>query len=165
MTGTRLMLMPLIFFDALLCGIFKPYHLNTHIHLDILICLNSTTPPQPSFDSHRIRRIAETAKRYTKDHEYVILDDATNIGTVGITDYAQQALGDVVFVELPGVDTEVAAEGESSIYYCSQFMQNLSELQRMAASVQTLSVPSSRSRPPRTFTLLSAVSSPRSMRP
>ena len=52
-----------------------------------------------------------TAKRYTKDHEYVILDDATNIGTVGITDYAQQALGDVVFVELPGVDTEVAAEG------------------------------------------------------
>lgn len=54
-----------------------------------------------------------TAKRYTKDHEYVILDDATNIGTVGITDYAQQALGDVVFVELPGVDTEVAAEGES----------------------------------------------------
>ncbi|KAG7562289.1 hypothetical protein FFLO_02277 [Filobasidium floriforme] len=51
-----------------------------------------------------------SSKRYTKDHEYVILDDATNIGTVGITDYAQQALGDVVFVELPGVDTEVAAE-------------------------------------------------------
>jgi len=48
------------------------------------------------------------------------LDDATNIGTVGITDYAQQALGDVVFVELPGVDTEVAAEGESTIPFLTR---------------------------------------------
>jgi hypothetical protein len=99
--------------------------MNTHIHLDMLIWPNSTTsfrPAQPSFDTHLTRQIAETAKRYTKDHEYVILDDATNIGTVGITDYAQQALGDVVFVELPGVDTEVAAEGESGLYYSSPLM-------------------------------------------
>ncbi len=39
--------------------------------------------------------------RYTKDHEYVRVDGDT--GTVGITDYAQKTLGDVVFVELPEV--------------------------------------------------------------
>ncbi len=39
--------------------------------------------------------------RYTKDHEYIRLEGDT--GVVGITDYAQQQLGDVVFVELPEV--------------------------------------------------------------
>jgi len=37
--------------------------------------------------------------RYTKDHEWIDVKDG--IGTVGITDYAQHELGDVVFVELP----------------------------------------------------------------
>src|SRR5487761_381639 len=37
--------------------------------------------------------------RYTKDHEWIQVSGST--GTVGITDYAQHALGDVVFVELP----------------------------------------------------------------
>ena len=40
-----------------------------------------------------------SAIHYTKDHEYIRVDGGT--GTVGITDYAQKALGDVVFVELP----------------------------------------------------------------
>ncbi|KAH8120433.1 single hybrid motif-containing protein [Phellopilus nigrolimitatus] len=48
-------------------------------------------------------------KKYTTDHELVLFDDATNIGTVSITDYAQSSLGDVVFVELPSIGTEVAA--------------------------------------------------------
>ena len=48
--------------------------------------------------------------RYSSEHEWVRLDGA--IATVGITDYAQDALGDVVFVELPADDTAVAA-GES----------------------------------------------------
>ena len=39
--------------------------------------------------------------RYTKDHEYIRIDG--DAGEVGITDYAQKALGDVVFVELPEV--------------------------------------------------------------
>ncbi|KAK7694846.1 hypothetical protein QCA50_002034 [Cerrena zonata] len=47
-------------------------------------------------------------KRFTEDHEAVIFDDSTNVGTVTITDYAQSSLGDVVFVELPTVGTEVA---------------------------------------------------------
>ena len=39
--------------------------------------------------------------RYSEDHEWVSMDG--DIGTVGITDYAQSALGEVVFVELPQV--------------------------------------------------------------
>jgi glycine cleavage system H protein len=39
--------------------------------------------------------------RFTKDHEYVRVEGA--VATVGISDYAQQQLGDVVFVELPTV--------------------------------------------------------------
>jgi glycine cleavage system H protein len=53
--------------------------------------------------------MAET--RYTSDHEWVRLEDDGTL-TVGITDYAQDALGDIVFAELPEVDREVA-EGES----------------------------------------------------
>ncbi len=52
--------------------------------------------------------------RYTKDHEWVRLDGeaAAVTVTVGITDHAQQALGDVVFVELPDPGREVT-EGEA----------------------------------------------------
>ncbi len=44
--------------------------------------------------------------QYTKEHEWVRLEDG--IAVVGITDYAQDHLGDVVFVELPDVGTEVS---------------------------------------------------------
>src|SRR5271157_3184286 len=43
--------------------------------------------------------------RYTKEHEWVRLDG--DIATIGITDHAQQQLGDVVFVELPEIGREV----------------------------------------------------------
>ncbi len=45
--------------------------------------------------------------RYTKEHEWIKVDG--EIGTVGITDYAQHELGDVVFVELPKVGRTVQA--------------------------------------------------------
>ncbi|MBZ5503249.1 MAG: glycine cleavage system protein GcvH [Acidobacteriia bacterium] len=45
--------------------------------------------------------------RYTKDHEWIQMDGP--VGTVGITDYAQRELGDVVYVELPKVATPVQA--------------------------------------------------------
>jgi glycine cleavage system H protein len=48
-----------------------------------------------------------TDLKYTKDHEWIRLDGAT--GTVGITDFAQKQLGDVVYVDLPEVGTEVTA--------------------------------------------------------
>lgn len=45
--------------------------------------------------------------RYTKEHEWIKVDGG--IGTVGITDHAQNSLGDIVFVELPKVGAEVTA--------------------------------------------------------
>jgi glycine cleavage system H protein len=48
-----------------------------------------------------------TDLKYTKDHEWVRLSGDT--AEVGITDYAQQQLGDVVFVDLPAVGTAVTA--------------------------------------------------------
>ena len=46
--------------------------------------------------------------KYTKEHEWVA--EASGIATVGITDFAQSSLGDIVFVELPEAGTELAAE-------------------------------------------------------
>jgi glycine cleavage system H protein len=43
--------------------------------------------------------------KYTKEHEWIKIDGGT--GTIGITDHAQQALGDIVFVELPKVGTTI----------------------------------------------------------
>src|SRR5205809_7884814 len=48
--------------------------------------------------------------KYAKSHEYVHMEGG--VGTVGITDYAQKELGDVVFVELPQVGTELEAGDE-----------------------------------------------------
>jgi len=45
--------------------------------------------------------------RYTNEHEWI--DMQGDIGTIGITDYAQHELGDVVFVELPKVGTKLTA--------------------------------------------------------
>lgn len=52
------------------------------------------------------------AKRFTAEHEWVEFDDEANIGKIGITDYAQKALGDVVYVELPSEGSEVKQGGK-----------------------------------------------------
>jgi glycine cleavage system H protein len=49
-------------------------------------------------------------RRYTNDHEWIIVTG--NLGRVGITDYAQKQLGDVVYVDLPDVGRTITA-GES----------------------------------------------------
>jgi glycine cleavage system H protein len=46
--------------------------------------------------------------KFTKDHEWVKLEGG--VATIGITDHAQNALGDIVFVELPEAGRDVAAE-------------------------------------------------------
>ena len=51
--------------------------------------------------------------RYTKDHEYIRIEG--EVGTVGITDYAQHALGDVVFVELPELGARVARGAQAAV--------------------------------------------------
>ena len=48
--------------------------------------------------------------RYAKSHEYVHLEG--DVATIGITDYAQKELGDVVFVELPQVGSQLDAADE-----------------------------------------------------
>ncbi|MBQ0115351.1 MAG: glycine cleavage system protein GcvH [Bacteroidales bacterium] len=47
---------------------------------------------------------------YSESHEYVKVEG--NFGFIGITDYAQKELGNVVYVDMPEVDDEVAAEEE-----------------------------------------------------
>lgn len=49
--------------------------------------------------------------KYIATHQWVRVDG--DIATVGITDFAQQQLGDVVYVELPDVGAELTAEGEA----------------------------------------------------
>jgi len=46
-----------------------------------------------------------TDRRYTREHEWVRVDDG--VGTVGITDYAQDELGDIVYIDLPASGTSV----------------------------------------------------------
>ena len=45
-----------------------------------------------------------TARKYTKEHEWITAD-----GAIGITSHAQDSLGDIVFVELPKVGTEISS--------------------------------------------------------
>jgi len=51
--------------------------------------------------------------RFTKDHEWIRQDG--DIAVIGITDYAQQQLGDIVYVELPAAGTRVEAGKETAV--------------------------------------------------
>ena len=50
---------------------------------------------------------------YSEDHEWINVEDG--VGTVGITDYAQNALGDIVFVEVPEVGDDFAKGDEVAV--------------------------------------------------
>ena len=54
-----------------------------------------------------------SALRFTKDHEWVLLDG--DLAIVGITDYAQSQLGDVVYVELPEIGRRVEQGKEAAV--------------------------------------------------
>lgn len=51
--------------------------------------------------------------KFTEDHEWLRIDG--DVAAVGITDYAQSALGDIVFVQLPDVDARFAAGDEAAV--------------------------------------------------
>ena len=51
--------------------------------------------------------------RFTKEHEWVRIEG--DVGTCGITDYAQSQLGDVVFVELPAIGRRVTRGGDAAV--------------------------------------------------
>ncbi len=55
-----------------------------------------------------------SAVRYTKDHEWILMED-DDIGIVGITDYAQDQLGELVYVELPEVGQELGAGSDAVV--------------------------------------------------
>ena len=44
--------------------------------------------------------------KFTEDHEWIVME-TDDTGVVGITDYAQEQLGDIVFIELPEIGTEI----------------------------------------------------------
>jgi glycine cleavage system H protein len=52
--------------------------------------------------------------KYTRSHEWVLVGDDGQV-TVGITDHAQELLGDMVFIELPEIDHELSAGDECSV--------------------------------------------------
>ena len=52
--------------------------------------------------------------RYTKDHEWVLMEDG-DIGVIGITDYAQDQLGELVYVELPAVGNAFDAGSDAVV--------------------------------------------------
>ncbi len=56
--------------------------------------------------------------RFTKDHEWIRQDGDTAV--IGITDYAQQQLGDIVYVELPAVGSTVEAGKEAAVVEIGQ---------------------------------------------
>ncbi|BBK45430.1 glycine cleavage system H protein [Allostella vacuolata] len=54
-----------------------------------------------------------SAIKFTEDHEWIRVEG--DVGTVGITDFAQNQLGDVVFVELPAVGRRVTKGGDAAV--------------------------------------------------
>ncbi len=52
---------------------------------------------------------APLALRYTKEHEWVATTDAASRVRIGITDFAQSALGDIVYIQLPNVGEDLTA--------------------------------------------------------
>ena len=51
--------------------------------------------------------------KYSKDHEWVAVENG--IATIGITNHAQEQLGDVVFVELPAIGKQVTQNGDAAV--------------------------------------------------
>jgi len=60
---------------------------------------------------------------YSEEHEWVKVEG--NIATIGITDYAQDALGDIVFVELPNVDDEFTQMDEIGVLESVKTVSNI----------------------------------------
>ena len=73
-----------------------------------------------------------TGFRYTDEHEYVRPTDEADIFTVGITDYAQGELGDVVFLELPDVGDRF---GKGDVFGTIEAVKAVSDLYAPLAGV------------------------------
>ena len=77
-----------------------------------------------------------TTLKYSEEHEWVALDGS--VATVGITDFAADALGDIVFVELPAVGTAVS---RGDVFGEAESTKSVSELYApVAGTVSALNV-------------------------
>ncbi|KAK7704322.1 glycine cleavage system H-protein subunit [Diaporthe eres] len=78
-----------------------------------LSALRQTTAARPIHRFNTARSFSVTAinpiRKYTKDHEWIDLSADNKTGVIGISEYAAEALGDVVYVELPEEGREVKA--------------------------------------------------------
>ncbi|KAK7749618.1 glycine cleavage system H-protein subunit [Cytospora paraplurivora] len=78
-----------------------------------LSVLRQTTAARPVSRFNAARAFSATAispiRKYTKDHEWIDLSADNKTGVIGISEYAAEALGDVVYVELPEEGKEVRA--------------------------------------------------------
>ena len=61
--------------------------------------------------------------KYTKDHEWILIEDG--IATIGVTDFAQNELGDIVYVEIETVDEELA---EGDVFGSVEAVKTVSDL-------------------------------------
>jgi len=73
-----------------------------------------------------------TSLKYSEEHEWVAADGGT--ATIGITDYAADALGDIVFVELPAVGTELS---RGDVFGEAESTKSVSELYSPVAGTVT----------------------------
>lgn len=80
--------------------------------------------------------------RYTKDHEWVSLDG--DVATIGITDFAQKELGDIVFVDISSAGNQLAAE---DIFGTVEAVKTVSDLFLPVAGSITLVNPKLESNP------------------
>ncbi|GFY62009.1 glycine cleavage system H protein, mitochondrial [Trichonephila inaurata madagascariensis] len=78
------------------------------LHLKKLILLNTCSPN---------RQFSKTCilsnRKYSEKHEWITIDG--NIGTVGVSNYAQEALGDVVYVQTPEIDQTIGRDEEAGV--------------------------------------------------
>ena len=86
----------------------RGYLLRNYILNIILICFQHAFISIPDGTLKGI--FSFLSRKYSKEHEWITVDGG--IGTIGISDYAQDTLGDIVYVELPEVDLEFEIEGE-----------------------------------------------------
>ncbi|EFN79759.1 uncharacterized protein LOC105187542 [Harpegnathos saltator] len=79
--------------------------LVSHGRTDLIGTIPARTPLLTAIRSITTTRYLRTERWYTDKHEWVTVDG--KVGTVGISDYAQEALGDVVYVQLPDVGSTI----------------------------------------------------------
>jgi glycine cleavage system H protein len=65
------------------------------------------------FQKNEEYKMANLERKYAKSHEWVIIEDG--VATVGISDHAQEALGDITFVEFPEMSDELEAGGDAAV--------------------------------------------------